>query len=676
MPEIRGRYILRETLSDQESCLVDLRLQSVPSTDGWSGRISLDRFARSSAFGRNLDEHVEYLEAFGIALTESLEAGEARVELSGRLTSSKTSSRWHRARYKLTIFVDRPDRSATLEITPSASDIVVCTGKRISERLRSLEVLQDRHLQNGLIELSDFRDADRRFIRDAFAEAGVEVTFSSPARSIRVQEAKKWTRAGLHRLMEDRVRQWPETEDSPFAPWRVWGLLTNRYEESDWRGYMFDHSRGSGPTPDPYRQGFAVFLDAIEESTGGVSRLDQARLRVGVHEIGHCLNLVHPFHHGPSDSTSWMNSPEDYSGQDGKGPEAYWGQYPFRFSREELEFLAHAPLDYIEPGRSDLREHSAGTDAGGTRVYGGHGIELKVRPRSYYDFLEPISLELRLRNLTPTERLVDHELGPEFVNVALAIQRPNGQVRRYEPLGRVLFRHSSKAVMLGVAGSETDRWSREFFAFFDRRGFCFDEPGPYKVWARYRGPGGIRAVSRPASFRIRSPRDRREERLACDLFSPQVGRCLYFDGLDSPSVRKGRETILSFLERKTYENELVATRWAERMARGELEELLGAEEDGSLVVRSESSPGTALHLSEPALQCYRKTRDPGVNIADHRLVRLRARCHQELGCHRSALDELRELEERLGGTSRGVRPPVLAELRSKIGEVQNQAGES
>ncbi len=61
-------------------------------------------------------------------------------------------------------------------------------------------------------------------------------------------------------------------------------------------------------------------------------------------------------------------------------------------------------------------------------------IELLMRSKGYFQFMEPVIIELRIRNTTDLPLELDTQLHPEFGGVIVYIRRPDGRILEYAPI--------------------------------------------------------------------------------------------------------------------------------------------------------------------------------------------------------------------------------------------------
>jgi hypothetical protein len=185
-------------------------------------------------------------------------------------------------------------------------------------------------------------------ISDVFAEAGIQLIFLKKEQSF-VRHPKGvfggcpiWTQNELYAAM---LKHFSTIKKEP--QWAVWLLSAGEYVISDIKGTMVLHEGRN-------RRGCAVFQNA----TGWQSSADRRmRLFIYIHELGHCLNLRHPWSGIPADSSawidthsslSWMNYPwRYYLSREIRGEEAFWERFNFQFSNSELMHLRHGFRNHV-----------------------------------------------------------------------------------------------------------------------------------------------------------------------------------------------------------------------------------------------------------------------------------------------------------------------------------------
>jgi hypothetical protein len=508
-------------------------------------------------------------------------------------------------------------------------------------------------------------------IEEAYREAGVKLTIS-PDRTIvddRARAFASWSPAELHDAMESHYSRFGQ----PWPAWRLWGLLAGRYDDAAVAGIMFDASaQFGGAGRGPERQGFAVFrnhpwfadLPAGAPSTPAQAAALRQYLYCYVHEAGHAFNLLHSWNKGRPDALSWMNYPQRFDML--HGPGSFWANFEFRFDDQELIHIRHGDRASVimggDPWSSGGHLESP-PGATMTEIGDAGALELLVRAKRHFEFMEPVSVELRVRNRTAQPVEIDARLTPESGAVALLIRRPDGRVLELAPILCELGSPELRTLAPAGVDDGTDRYSQSAFIGYHAHGFVFDVPGEYLVRAVYQGLGDVIVPSNTFSLRVGVPTDREQDAFADEYFTHDVGLSLYLNGSLSPFLAKGMETLAR--AREEFAGSMLGARAAETLGRCagrsffRLQE--PADEHAKLVQAHKPDPGRQLELTAPALETYRSREDPHLNLAYHRLVRERAAAHAATGDRQAASEELTLLAEDLA--TRGVNRVVLADIR-------------
>ncbi len=509
-------------------------------------------------------------------------------------------------------------------------------------------------------------------IENCYDEAGIKLTFNPSSNVIddSAAEFNTWSPAELHDAMEQHFSQiggsWPN--------WHMWGLMAGTFDNSSVGGIMFDAAAmygGAGEAPE--RQGFAVFRNHSwfnNLPAGAPATQDEAWalrhfLYTYVHEAGHAFNFLHSWNKSRPDSLSWMNY--DWRYDQRNGTDSFWSNFMFRFDDDELIHIRHGDRASVimggDPWASGghLEEETGDMMA---QLEGSAPIELLLRAQEYFDFLEPVTIEVRLRNLLPDIPLsLDTRLSPEFGGVIFYIQRPDGHVVQYDPVMCKLGTPEIRTLLpapLAVEGE--DRYSENVTLTYGSGGFYFDEPGEYQIRAVYQGGGDILIPSNTLRLRVGRPFSKEEDRLAYDFFSFEVGMSLYVQGSQSPFLAKGMDVLNTVVER--YKNTLLGAKAAAVIARSVGEPFFRIEErkgEHALVKSHRADPAEALRITQPFLTVYKKQTDPQLNIPYHQLVRHRAELMTAMGDQAEAKKEVAALRKDLA--NRGVNESVLETIK-------------
>jgi hypothetical protein len=444
----------------------------------------------------------------------------------------------------------------------------------------------------------------------------------------------------------------------------MWGLMAGLYDRPSVGGVMFDAAAqfgGAGKAPE--RQGFALFrnhswFDKLNDGTPVEQSWAMRHfLYTWVHEAGHAFNFLHSWDKGRPDSLSWMNYDWRYDQRNGDA--TFWKRFGFRFDDEELIHIRHGARPSVIMGGDPWSSgsHLESPNLVGARVEGSPPLELLIRSKGFFELMEPVHIELRLRNLLGDLPItIDRRLAPEFGTVILHIQRPDDSIIAYDPIMCAVG--DPELLVLGPADAAggSDRFSREIFLSFGGKGFYFDHPGEYRIRAIYQGLGDILITSEPHRLRIGTP-DAASDRFAQDFFADDVGLTLYLQGSRSPYLEKGAAVLEEAADR--FSGSMFGAKIADTLAHGvarpffRLDDAAGAK----LVKVADADPRRALAMTAPALQLLQKSGAKVTNLAYGRLVRRRADYHQAAGEPGKAKKELHALRRDLA--QRGAKPSVI-----------------
>ena len=520
-------------------------------------------------------------------------------------------------------------------------------------------------------------------IEEAYREAGVRVKIRPKTSVIDDSDAEfqTWSDAELHNAMETYFSQMK----GPWPKWEMWGVLAGSYEEPSVGGVMFDAAAtfgGAGKAPE--RQGFAVFrkhewFDNLVE--GEPSSADEAAamrqfLYTWVHEAGHAFNFLHSWDKNRPDALSWMNY--DWRYDNLNGADSFWSNFMFRFDDEELVHLRHGDRSAVIMGGDPWAsgghleappgaEYLAAPPGAMASAEGEQPVELLIRSKEYFEFMEPVAIELRLRNLFPDMPItLDSRLNPEYGGVVIYIRRPDGRIVEYAPVMCKLAYTSPKQLLPLLPDEQPgpDRYSEEVLISYGRYGFYFDEPGEYYVRALYQGGGDLLIPSNVHRLRVGTPLTRELDRAAQDYFSYEVGMNLYLEGSRSPHLEKGFDFLRELSEE--HKNSLLGAKLAMTVANGltqpffHLKHTDEVEEKLKLSQTHKAEPKEALKLTEAAVDVFQKTEQKALNLSYRQLVSQRVDCLVALDRQKQAVKELDELHEHL--RSQGANAPVLDQI--------------
>jgi hypothetical protein len=497
-------------------------------------------------------------------------------------------------------------------------------------------------------------------IEEAYREAGICVSIR-PERTIIDDSASgfvTWSDDELHDAMETHFSQyagrWPK--------WELWGLLCGEYDDPLTAGIMFDYY---GPARPPERQGFAVFRNHQWFNnlvSGTPTNQDQAWamrqfLYTYVHEAGHAFNFVHSWNKGRPNALSWMNYPQYVTN--------FWQDFRFMFDDDELVHIRHGNRSSVIMGGdpwasgSHLRALPPGVTS--QLIEGEPTIELLLRSKDYFEYMEPVEVELRLRNVDTEPITVDTRLGPEYGVVMIFIMRPNGTIVNFAPViykeGIPLFQTLKSKTENDIAGE--DRYSHNINITYGKRGFYFNEPGEYLVRAMYQPEDNMLILSNVLHVWIQNPISKEESELAQRFFTYEVGMSLYLNGSQSPFLSSGKEVLKSVSDR--FKDTLLGAKVSKVLAASEARPFFRIQ-DQALKQAHKPDYNKALKLMEPVLEVFRSKKQKALNISYHNLVRIRVDAMMKLGKTKEAKTELSGLRRDL--SNRGVNQSVLRDIES------------
>jgi hypothetical protein len=240
-------------------------------------------------------------------------------------------------------------------------------------------------------------------------------------------------------------------------------------------------------------------------------------IRTVVHELGHALNLMHAFDAGSeaaggSASPSFMNYPDYFPEGFPGNSAAYWSRFRFEFDPDELYHIRHGHHARVIMGGSAYRgpeaarDHAPGPCEAG--VLDGLRFELRLRGRDnrgLLQFGEPVYVDVELKNVGPTPRLVRQALDPAYGQTHYCVWQPGGRVVTFRPPAEYCFEGNAR-----VVGPDDPNVREAVCLSYSADEFVFLEPGRYLVRAYHRVPGGVLA-SNMLTLWVRYPTDEVED---------------------------------------------------------------------------------------------------------------------------------------------------------------------
>lgn len=377
----------------------------------------------------------------------------------------------------------------------------------------------------------------------AFERAGFDVTMSPNTSVIPNADAGSngtWSDTEMHNAM---ITYWSRFADRP--SWAMWVLYAAQHDRGhSLGGIMFDDI---GPN---HRQGTAIFRDSFIQDVpagdpNGAAWRRRMEFWTAVHEMGHAFNLAHSWQkalgapQAPGDpwiplanepeARSFMNYPFNVSG----GESAFFSDFEFRFSEDELIFMRHAPRRFVQMGNSDWFNNHA-FEAPDDMMHTGDWA-LQIRPNrdaNAYKFLEPVSMELKLTNVGRVSQVLDEDLLRDGGHISVFVQREGGNTHRWRPMVTRCHEDHDDDLAPGESIYGTHLISAS------TSGWIIDEPGFYKVQAAV-DLGSEIVVSNVLRLYVSAPETTDEASVAPDYFTEDVGRAIAFGGapaLESATV--------------------------------------------------------------------------------------------------------------------------------------------
>ena len=373
-------------------------------------------------------------------------------------------------------------------------------------------------------------------IEDVYRRAGFRVTRSSGDSVVPLGGAGAdalWSDAEMHDAMQT---YWSRFANVP--QWSVWTFFAALSDQGPGLGgIMFDDI---GPN---HRQGTAIFHDSfISEPPPGDPDADAAVARIrfwtAVHELGHAFNLAHAWQKslgigsgGPwvplvdqPEARSFMNYPYRVSG----GVSAFFADFAYRFTDDELLFLRHAPERFVQQGNAAWFDNH-GFEQANISPEPQLALELRVHRDDWhgvptFGFLEPVYVELKLSNVGPSPVVVDEHILLDRSAMVVVVKREGRDATMRMPYASFCNHASPRSLAPGEALYES------MLASVTRGGFMIDEPGRYVVQMALELPSGEHLVSNRLQLRVAPPKRMEHERLAGDYLTDDVGRIYSFGG--------------------------------------------------------------------------------------------------------------------------------------------------
>lgn len=500
-------------------------------------------------------------------------------------------------------------------------------------------------------------------LASAYARVGIQVTKTGGDSAIPIGGAganTTWSNQEMHDAMQAHWSRWA---DAP--QWAIWVLFARLHDMgAELGGIMFDDIGTA------QRQGTSIFSDSfISQAPAGEANpgpwVERMKFWTAMHEIGHSFNLAHswqkslgtswvPLADEPS-ALSYMNYPFFYPG----GVDAFFAAFEYGFSPDELLFLRHAPERLVKMGAEPwFSNHGFEKDAFEqlrAAVTGPLELELRVHREPRFEFLEPVIVELRLKNVSSTPTVVDGNALKDD-GLAIVVAKDGGDSKRWLPFARYCTAPSPAMLQPGEAIYQS------LFLSAGTGGWLISDPGTYTVYAATDMGQGSAALSRPLTIVVDRPSGSEAERLAGDVFTKEVAHTLAFGG--SRVLEGANETLQQVAERlpesrvAVQANAVLGTPMA---ADGKV--LTITAEGEEIVEVVPGAPGEARELLSAALGDFDRAADSLGHIAVAEQTKRLAAVMAVEGDTSARADLLRGSADALA--RRGVLPGVVEALRQQ-----------
>ncbi len=330
------------------------------------------------------------------------------------------------------------------------------------------------------------------------------------------------------------------------AQWSLWTLFAGQHDMGHGLGgIMFDDI---GPN---HRQGTAIFTNSfIADPPPGETHKDEWVKRMkfwtAVHEMGHAFNLAHSWQKAlgtpwiplsnESEARSFMNYPYNVTG----GQSAFFADFEYRFSDSELLFMRHAPERFVQMGNADWFDHH-GFQQTKQSPEPSFQLELRVhrKIKKYLEFLEPVTIELKLTNVSNQAQLLPQNILTAGDNLTIIIKKDGKAARQFIPFAQYCTQSTNMALNTGQSIYTAKLISA------GRNGWDIAEPGYYTIQAALH-IADCDIISKPLRLRVAPPLSYQQEFIAQDFFSEEVGRVLTFHG--SQHLESANNTLQTICE--------------------------------------------------------------------------------------------------------------------------------
>jgi len=223
------------------------------------------------------------------------------------------------------------------------------------------------------------------------------------------------------------------------------------------------------------------------------------------------------------------------------GEAAYWANFPFQFTDNEIIHLRHAFYRNITFGGNAFGAGAAEIDSEVVRdrTEDNSGLKLELRSKDVYAYGEPVVVEIKLSTTDLRGKRVHSYLHPDDEMVQIAIRKPSGRTVLYRPM----IEHCVDEVNTVTLTSERPAIYDSAYIGYGREGQYFAETGHYQLRAIYIAQDGSRVVSPTLTLQVRSPYTATDEEVGELFMGDEQGQLLKLLGSDSEALKHGNEAF-------------------------------------------------------------------------------------------------------------------------------------
>ena len=159
------------------------------------------------------------------------------------------------------------------------------------------------------------------------------------------------------------------------------------------------------------------------------------------------------------------------------GEAAYWANFPFQFTDNEIIHLRHVFYRNITFGGNAFGVGAAEIDPElfADRTEDNSGLKLELRSKDVYAYGEPVVTEIKLSTTDLRGKRAHSHLHPDDEMVQIAIRKPFGGTVLYRPM----IEHCVDEVKTVNLTSGHPAIYDSAYIGYGKDGFYFDQPGAY-----------------------------------------------------------------------------------------------------------------------------------------------------------------------------------------------------